>query len=288
MTRRREASVTPGEASMAPGAARRVPATQRDADREHEPLPTHFQDLPALPPEYDVVVQGGLRDLGIPELGPTARAAIDGHVRLLLAWNGSINLTAIRSPGDVAREHVLDSLSAVPLLRRLGPRRVLDLGSGGGYPGIPLAVALGLDRMLLVESVGKKAAFLATAANAIGAGDGIGVAATRAERLAADRHHRGRWDVVVARAVAALPELVELGLPLLVEGGHLVAWKREPLEAELATSEGALAAVGGTVYAIEGVPVDGLEDHRLVVIEKTAPTPARFPRDPAVRKRQRL
>ncbi len=95
------------------------------------------------------------------------RAAIDGHVRLLLAWTAAINLTAIRDPGEVAVAHVLDSLTAVPLLRSAGIDAFVDLGSGGGLPGLPLAIALPARRALLVESTGKKARFLETAVAAV-------------------------------------------------------------------------------------------------------------------------
>src|SRR6185295_6018856 len=96
-----------------------------------------------------------------------ARAAIGDHVRLLLAWTAAINLTAIRDPVAAAREHVLDSLAALPLLRARGTPDLLDLGSGGGFPGVPLAIGLPRARTVLVESVGKKATFLAAVVDAL-------------------------------------------------------------------------------------------------------------------------
>ncbi|HYX12605.1 MAG TPA: RsmG family class I SAM-dependent methyltransferase, partial [Candidatus Acidoferrum sp.] len=123
------------------------------------PLPTDVGSLPPLPAEFDGRLSAGLDALAI-DLPPDARSKLVDHVRLLLAWNESINLTAIRDPVAAATAHVVDSLSAVPLLRREGVRAFLDLGSGGGFPGIPLAVALPADRAVLVESIGKKARFL--------------------------------------------------------------------------------------------------------------------------------
>ena len=108
---------------------------------EREPLPTHVEDTPALPPDYAAAVDAGLAALGL-TLEPAQRAAIDGHIRLLLAWTPAINLTAVREPAAAATVHVLDSLTAVGPLRERGIDRFLDLGSGGGLPGIPLAVAL--------------------------------------------------------------------------------------------------------------------------------------------------
>jgi 16S rRNA (guanine527-N7)-methyltransferase len=258
---------------------RRVVTDRRD------PLPTDVDSLPALPSAYGDALDGGLRELGL-ELEPAVRAAIDDHARLLLAWTAAINLTAIREPGAVARDHVLDSLSAVAILRDRGARTLLDLGSGGGYPGLPLAIALPAERAVLVESVGKKARFLATVLDALELRPRVAVAATRAETLAADPHHRERWDVVTARAVGSLAELVELGLPLAAPGGALVAWKQRGAEDELAAAERAAEDLGGGRPRIEPVPVTGLDDHVLVVVEKVAPTPPGWPRDPAERRRR--
>jgi 16S rRNA (guanine527-N7)-methyltransferase len=212
---------------------------------------------------------------------------MDGHARLLLAWNAAINLTAIRDAEGIAREHVLDSLTAVPLLRRHGVDEFVDLGSGAGIPGLPLAAALPARRALLVESIAKKARFIETVARAVELPT-VEVAAARAESLAADPRHRERWQAVVARAVAELAELAEIALPLLRPGGLLVAWKRRPLDDELARAERALGQLRGRVTAVEGAAVAGLEDNVLVVVEKIAETPREFPRDPAARRRRPL
>ena len=250
-----------------------------------EPLPTRVDLTPSLPPEYDAVLERGLHTLGV-RLGPDERRAIDGHARLLLAWTQAINLTAIRAPAAVAREHVLDSLSALPLLRGRGVEGVLEIGSGGGYPGIPLAIGLP-GRSLLVESVGKKARFLEVVVNAIGLGQRAAVAGARVEALAGEEGHRG-WQAVVARGVASLAELAELGMPLLRVGGVLVAWKRTPIEAEIGCAGSAIATLGGGQISTHQVPVDGLEDHVLVTVEKLRATPSGFPRDPAERRRRSL
>ena len=216
-----------------------------------------------------------------------AAAAIDGHVRLLLAWNAAINLTAVRDPAGIAREHVLDSLTAVPLLRRAGVDEFLDLGSGAGFPGVPLAAALPARRALLVESIAKKARFLEVVAAAVEL-DAIEVAAARAEALAVDARHRGRWQAVVARAVTDAAELAELAMPLLRPGGLLMAWKRRPCDEELDRADRALRQLRGRIALVEDVCVPGLEDHVLAVMEKTGDTPHEFPRDPAARRRRPL
>jgi 16S rRNA (guanine527-N7)-methyltransferase len=257
--------------------------------RLRDPLPTDVSDLPPLPAGYDDVLDAGLTALGL-TLDAGIREAIANHVRLLLAWTAAINLTAIREPVAAAREHVLDSLTALPLLRARKTPDLLDIGSGGGFPGIPLALALPRARTVLVESVGKKATFLAAAIDALELRPRVAVAATRAETLAADPHHRGRWSTVVVRAVGPLAELAELSLPLLAPGGVMVAWKRHgdegrDLGAEIAAAEPIVAALGGGRPQVEPVVVAGLLDHRLVIVEKIGPTPAGYPRDPAARRR---
>ena len=257
--------------------------------RLRDPLPTDVSGLPSLPTAYDAVLDEGLAALGL-TLDDAARTAIADHVRLLFAWTAAINLTAIRDPVAAAREHVLDSLAAVPLLGATNAPDLLDLGSGGGFPGLPLAIALPRMRTLLVESVGKKATFLATVVDALELRPRVAVAATRAETLAADPHHRGRWSTVAVRAVGPLVELAELGLPLLAPGGLLVAWKRRvddgaALAAEVAAAERLIGGLGGGRPRIEPIAVPGLLDHVLVVIEKVGPTPPGYPRDPATRRR---
>lgn len=254
-------------------------------DREREPLPTRVRDTPDLPAAYDRAVQSGLDQLGL-DVGLDARATINGHVRLLLAWTSAINLTGIRDPATVGTAHVIDSLSAVAWLRERDPDRLLDLGSGGGFPGFPLAAVLPDVAVTLVEPVAKKARFLSTMVVATGMAGSVTITTDRAEALAADRRTRARSSVVTARAVATLADLVELAFPLLEAGGALLAWKRGNLEAELGPAWRAITALGGGRVDVLNVRVDGLIGHRLVVIERTGTVPAEYPRDPAARKRR--
>lgn len=252
---------------------------------EREPLPTHVQDTDPLPPAYDAALRAGLSAAGL-GLRPEAREAIDGHLRLLLTWTKAINLTAIRDPGAAATAHVLDSLSAVTLLRDRGIDRFLDLGSGGGLPGIPLAAALPAAEAMLVEPIGKKARFLATAIAATGLDATVRVAATRAETLAADPRHRGRWPAVTSRAVGRAADLVELAFPLLAPGGVLIAWKRGDLEDEHRSAATAADALGGGRIELVDVDLPGLAGHRLFVATRTGAVPDAYPRDPGARKRR--
>jgi 16S rRNA (guanine527-N7)-methyltransferase len=252
-----------------------------------DPLPTDVRTLPGLLSEFDSILDAGLSTLEL-DIGAAEHAALGDHVRLLLAWTEAINLTSIRDPAAAAREHVLDSLTAVPLLRARGATDILDLGSGGGFPGIPLAVVLPAGRALLVESVGKKARFLSTAVEALGLAPRVVVQAIRAEQLAVQRRHRGRWHAVVARAVASMAELAEIALPLVATGGLLVAWKRGMVDDELSGAARVIDLLGGGPPSLHSVGIDGLRDHVLVTVEKRRPTPPGIPRDPATRRRRPL
>jgi 16S rRNA (guanine527-N7)-methyltransferase len=273
------------------------------------PLPRDASDLPPAPARVWRVIDDGLAALGV-QLEPAARAAIEVQLRLLLAWNTHVNLTALRTDEQIARGHVLDSLSALPVIA--GLRRgataaaapsLLDIGSGGGFPGLPLAVALPVIRCALVDSVRKKQAFLEVAAAAASdamRGHGaqppeILALGERAEDLADLPDHRGAWEVVVARAVGSLAEVVELGLPLARVGGHVVAWKRESVTAglrdEINAARPVLQAAGGAwpvVVAPDRAGRAGLAEHRLVIVRKSRPTPERYPRQPAERRRATL
>ncbi|MFL5723501.1 MAG: 16S rRNA (guanine(527)-N(7))-methyltransferase RsmG [Chloroflexota bacterium] len=254
-------------------------------DRPREPLPTRVEDTPQLPDAYDDALDAGLADLGL-TLPDAARTAIAGHVRLLLAWTTAINLTAIRDPEAVAVAHVIDSLTGLAVLRERGADRFIDLGSGGGYPGLPLAAAYPAARALLLEPVGKKARFLAAVAAATGLNATVEAAPVRAEALAVDRRHRGRWPAVTARAVAPLPELVELAVPLLAPGGTLIAWKRGDITDEVAGAERALAALGGGSIQLRAASASGLAGHCLAVVTARGGAPVSYPRDPGTRRRR--
>jgi 16S rRNA (guanine527-N7)-methyltransferase len=229
-------------------------------------------------------LDAGLDEIGV-ALSAGERDAIDGHVRLLLAWNQAINLTAIRDPAEVATGHVIDSLSALRLLRERGVDRFVDIGSGGGFPGLPLAIAAPGASAVLADSVGKKARFLETVVDACGLARRVRTHSGRAEALARDPAHRAHWPAVTARAVASLAELAELALPLLEPGGILVAWKRGDIGAELSAASRALDPLGGGTLETRAVTAPSLPGHRLVVIRKNGRTPDRFPRDPAQRRR---
>ena len=257
-------------------------------DRRREPLPSRVEGLPDLPPAALAGLDEGLAVLGLSSLPEPVRAGLIDQLRLLQAWNAAINLTAVRDPVEAVRRHVLDSLAATSVLRVAGTDALLDLGSGAGYPGLPLALAIPARRALLVDSVAKKARFLATAVAALGLEASVEAFAGRSEVLADDPRHRERWPAVVARAVGGLDEVAELGLPLLARGGLLVAWKRDDVAPELDAAADLVHLLGGSVPVIIAIdPRLGLDGHVLVTITKERPTPAGYPRDPAFRRRSR-
>jgi 16S rRNA (guanine527-N7)-methyltransferase len=272
---------------------------RRASPPQRAALPQAVDATAELDPIFSEVLEHGLEELGL-TLDVAARDAIAGHVRLLLAWNEHINLSGLRTAEQIARGHVLDALLAVGVLRDLtGDRpRLLDLGSGGGFPGLPLAIALPTGRTALVDSIGKKAAFLRVAAAAVTAVAQVDVLAERAEDLAEEHVHRGAWDVVTARAVGSVAEVAELGLPLVKVGGHVVAWKSagtvEPaatLKSEVADAARLIRSTGGDRPRIVALPAAariGLPGRCLVVIDKVRPTPDGYPRVPGERRRRPL
>ena len=253
-------------------------------DGTRDPLPTDVAGLPDLPDAFHDALDRAIPPMAM-TLEPAARTAIEAHVRLLIAWNSRLNLTAIRDPVAIAIDHVADSLSAIPLLRESSVRQVLDLGSGGGFPGLPIAAVLPAGRALLVDSIAKKARFLAAAVKAAGLAGTTGVATARAEDLARGEQ-RERWPAVVARAVGSVADVAEIGLSLTAVGGILVIWKRRPIEAELAEAADLVEALGGGPSRLLASNVPERPDNVLVVVAKVRRTPPDYPRDPALRRRR--
>jgi 16S rRNA (guanine527-N7)-methyltransferase len=255
-------------------------------------LPRRASSTPPLDPIFGEVVETGLTALGL-TLDPAARAVIDDHARLLMAWNEHINLSGLRTAEQVARGHVLDSLIALPALRELGHSlpSLLDLGSGGGFPGLPLAVALPARVAALVDSITKKARFLEVAALAAKGVVVVASLAERAEDLADEPDERESWDIVTARAVGTVAEVAELGLPLARVGGHVVAWKSASAESEISDAGKIIRLVGGAnarIVVLPGAAAVGLAGHCLVIIDKVRPSPDGYPRSAGERRRRPL
>ena len=218
-------------------------------------------------------------------LPPGFLDAAERFVALLLEANARLNLTRVTEPEAVARLHLLDSLSALPVVDEIAPARAIDIGSGGGVPGLVLAMARPDVEWALIDSVRKKCDAVREFAGALGLGS-VSVIAERAEVLGRDRGHRQAYQLATARACAALPVLAEYALPLVAAGGALVAWKGPLSERDDEVVRGAAAAalLGGATPEIRATGMPRLGNHRLVIIAKDGPTPAHYPRragDPA-------
>lgn len=204
----------------------------------------------------------------------------------LAAWNVHTNLTAITAREDVYVRHFLDSLVLACYWGK-APASLVDIGTGAGFPGLPLKILRPELALTLVDSVGKKTAFLHHLVRVLGL-DQVRVITGRAEELGRDRREREQYDVVTARAVADLRVLAEYGLPLLRVGGRLLAPKGAEAATEAAAAHSAFELLGGVLEQVVPIELPGVEPRTLVVVRKVAPTDLRYPRPVGVPARRPL
>ncbi len=197
----------------------------------------------------------------------------------LLEWNDRFNLTAIRDKEGIETKHFLDSLTCLMALDlNAAPRSLIDVGTGAGFPGIPLKLMLPNMRLTLVESIQKKAGFCTHVVEKLGLRQ-VQILPERAEDVGQDPAHRESYDLATARAVAAMPTLVEYLLPLVRIGGLVIMQKGESAQLEALKSEKVIQRLGGKIRVILPVVLPGVADERyLVVLEKVARTSAEYPR----------
>lgn len=240
--------------------------------------------MPVASPPF-AALAGEAARLGL-DLSAEQVAVCERLASELIERNTSVNLTAITEPQDIARKHFLDSFTAFAVRRWTGRERLIDVGSGAGFPGLALRIALPKIRVTLVESVGKKVRFLEDVCALLGLTD-VEIRNERAEALGRER--RDRYDVGTARAVGTLGQCGEYLLPFLRLGGDAIVWKGR-VDAEMPGAQKACALVGGEIVSI--VPTmslgvgDVLPGRNLVVIRKTRQTPSRFPRTSAEARRR--
>jgi 16S rRNA (guanine527-N7)-methyltransferase len=237
------------------------------------------------------------------DLTPAQLAAFRTYAAELAEWNEKFNLTAIKSPADVEIKHFADSISCLSVIRhpqgasptsgtarekhanvRHSPREarerqaLIDIGTGAGFPGLPLKIVCPELKLTLVESVGKKVAFLEHIIGRLELKD-VTVIKGRAEEVGQDGAHREKYDWAVARAVAELPILLEYLLPLVKIGGKALAQKGESAPVETHGAERAAKILGGSLAQITPVELPGVVEARyLVVFDKVAATPGKYPR----------
>ena len=226
----------------------------------------------------------GARDLQI-RLTQEHLDALARYQQLLVEWNQYFNLTAIIDDGGIQIRHFLDSLSCVQALEsgeRFTGKSVIDVGTGAGFPGLPLKLLCPGMQLTLLEATAKKTRFLEHAVTHLGL-DGVIIKQGRAEEFGQDLAHREHYDWALARAVADLPILAEYLLPLVKVGGRVLAQKGEGAPAEVQRSEWAIHRLGGHVRRLVPVELRGLAETRyLVVLDKVAATPPQYPRRPGM------
>lgn len=226
----------------------------------------------------------GCRQIGV-ELTDVAIAQFERYYRELIDWNTRLNLTSITGYSDVQTKHFLDSLVSLPLIAEelgkplpLPALRVLDVGTGAGFPGIPLKLASPALQLTLMDGTQKKIAFLEHMLGAL-AIKGVTLVHGRAEEMGRSPAHRELYDLVIARAVAPLNTLTEYLLPLVAPGGLAVIYKGPSASEEFMEARHAIKVLGGETVRLAPVEVPFLDERRFILlIKKSASTPLQYPR----------
>ena len=213
----------------------------------------------------------GLPQLGI-SLSEEVRDTLCAFGAAVVEQNKVMNLTAITEPEQVAKLHLLDSLSLLCLENPDG-KRMIDVGCGAGFPGVPVKIACPGVKLTLLDSLGKRMQWLETVLPALGVEAECVTA--RAEEAVADR--REQYDIATSRAVARLNILLELTAPYVKVGGKVLAMKGTAAREELAEAKNAIAKLGLKVEQVAEFPIDGTA-HTVIVLRKVAPTPPQYPR----------
>ena len=218
------------------------------------------------------LLQAALAEEG---LDATKAETLEAFARLVLERNKVMNLTAITDEVDFARLHLLDSAALLKVADFAG-KRVVDVGTGAGFPGMPLRILCDSVRMTLLDSTGKRVDFLREACDTLGL-SAVECVHGRAEEFAAER--RESYDLATSRAVAALPVLCELCLPLVRLGGQFLAMKSARSDEELEGAMDAIEKLGGRLSDVVDYTIPGSEvTHRVIVIDKANKTPKQYPR----------
>ena len=230
----------------------------------------------------DKLVEGA-RQLALP-LTEHQLEQFQTYYEQLVDWNQRVNLTAITDYEEVQVRHFVDSLTIVLALE--GPAWVngsalLDIGTGAGMPGIPLKIVHPEARLVLLDSVAKKTAFLRHIVKELGLAK-TEIITERAEGIAHLAEYRETFDLVVCRAVSQLATVAEMTLPFCRIGGLAVVPKKAGIERELSDANQAVDILGGKLKSVREVTIKGLEQHLLVVLEKTSMTPPAYPRRPGI------
>lgn len=216
-------------------------------------------------------LQAGLPKLGL-TLSPTICQTLCDFGNAVVEQNKVMNLTAITEPDQVAKLHLLDSLSLLTLADLKG-KRIIDIGCGAGFPGVPVKIACPEAEVTLLDSLGKRMAWLETVLPTLGV-DARCITARAEEAVASCRE---QYDIATSRAVARLNILLELTAPYVKVGGKVMAMKGTAAQQELEEAASAIKKLGLKLEKVQEFPVDGTA-HTVIVLKKIAPTPAKYPR----------
>ena len=198
--------------------------------------------------------------------------------KLLVEWNERMNLTALTAPADVAVKHIIDSLTAYDAALFDAAESLIDVGTGAGLPGIPLAVYAPHIEVTLMDALAKRVRFLTEVTRAMNL-ENVRCIHARAEEAARAKEYRARYDIAVSRAVARMPVLLEYTLPFVRVGGSVLALKGRAYAEEAAEARGAAVRLGGGRVAARPVQLPGLDDVRAILaVRKERPTPKAYPR----------
>ncbi len=217
-------------------------------------------------------------------LSPGQLQAFRTYMQEMEAARPRMRLTAVTDPDAVQRRHFLEPLALLVALEEMGPpaQVAIDIGSGAGFPSLPIKIVRPDLTLTLLEAHGRRATFLQRLVQRLGL-KGVTVVNARAEETAHDASHREAYELALARAVAPLPVLIELALPFLKVGGLLAAPKGSSARREAQEAVAALRACGGLLESLRPLEVPGTETApTLVVVRKTSATPERFPRRPGI------
>ncbi len=205
-------------------------------------------------------------------------AQMEGYMDGVLAWNEKVNLTAITDKDEFLVKHLIDSVLAIPYEPYLQARRVIDVGTGAGFPGVPLAILSPDKEFLLMDSLSKRLKIIDQLTGEI-ALKNIKTLHGRAEEVAQNKAHRESYDLCVSRAVANLAVLAEYCLPFIKEGGYLLAYKGPDAEKEIQDAARAIEILGGQVEMVKGPSLENFDlNHKIVFIKKIKKTPFKYPR----------
>lgn len=212
------------------------------------------------------------------ELTSDQISAFNRYYELLVEWNEKINLTAITEPREVAIKHIVDSLSCYQKELFTGQVSLIDVGTGAGFPGLPLKIFYPELKLTLLDSLNKRVKFLQLVVDELGLKD-VEVIHARSEEAARNKKYREKFDLTTARAVARLPIICEYCLPFVKQGGTFIALKGRQYEEEIQEAQKAFSVLGGKLVKSMPVKLPELEDKRAVVyIKKEKATPKVYPR----------